>query len=383
MKGHIRERSPGRWAIVLDVRDLETGKRRRRWHSFAGTKREAQLECARLISELQGGTYLEPNKTTVAIFLDRWHSYMQARVSPRTHERYGELIRTHLKPLLGGVVMSKLRPAQIADAYSKALSQGRRDGQGGLSSSTVVYLHRVLKHALSDAVRWELLTRNPADAIEPPRVERVAVSTFDLAQTAELLSIVEGSRLAVPVMLALLCGLRRGEICALRWRNVDLDGAEIAVVESAEQTAKGVRYKEPKSGRSRTVALSQSVLDELRSHRIRQAEELLGMGVRQTEVTFVYTREDGAPIQPRSLTHGWQQMIARTKLPRLRFHDLRHSHATHLLGSGVHLKIASERLGHSKIGTTADIYMHASKSMQAEAVAVVDAALRDAINRRV
>jgi integrase len=383
MKGHIRKRSPGHWAIILDARDPQTGKRKRRWHSHVGTKRSAQIECARLISEIQKGTAIEPSRLTLRTFLlDRWHPYMTARISPRTCERYGELIRDHLIPQLGAIMVTKLRPAQIAEAYANALSAGRRDGKGGLSPSTVVYLHRVLKHALGDAVRWELVNRNPADAVEPPRVERGAVKTFDLSQTVELLSIVAGTRLAVPIGLAILCGLRRGEICALRWRHVDLNTGEIAVIESAEQTTTGIRYKSPKSGKARTVALSAMNIDQLRAHRLKQAEELLAIGVRQTEDTFVYVREDGEPMQPRSLTHAWQQMISKTKLPHLRFHDLRHSHATHLLGSGVHLKIASERLGHSKISTTADIYMHATKSMQADAAAAVDAALRDAINKR-
>jgi integrase len=120
----------------------------------------------------------------------------------------------------------------------------------------------------------------------------------------------------------------------------------------------------------------------LRRHKLQQAEHLLRLGVRHADDHFVYQREDGEPMQPRSLTRAWDVAIARTKLPQLRFHDLRHSHATHLLGSGVHLKIASERLGHSKVSTTADIYMHATKSMQADAAAIVDAALQDAVNKR-
>ena len=160
---------------------------------------------------------------------------------------------------------------------------------------------------------------------------------------------------------------RRGEIIAIRWQQVDLANAQLAVVESAEQTGKGVRYKRPKSGRSRTVALSRFVVDELRVHRLRQAEELLRLGARQNEATFVYTREDGEPMQPRSLTHAWHRMLARTSLRRIRFHDLRHTHATHLLSSGVHPKVASERLGHSKVGITLDLYSHVLPGMQADA----------------
>ncbi len=382
MKGHIRERSPGRWAIVLDVQDAATGKRKRKWHSFQGTKRQAQIESARLISELKGGGYLESSKITFAQFLHQWLGHIKSRVSPRTHERYTELVEKNIAPLLGAVHLSKLRPPQIAAAYTKALLEGRRDGSGGLSPNTVIYMHRLIKQALAHAVRWEIIARSPADAVDPPKVERATMSTYDMAQTVELLEAVRDTRLFIPVVLGVLCGLRRGEIIALRWRQVDLANAQLAIVESAEQTGDGVRYKQPKSGRSRTVALSAFVLDELRAHRLRQAEELLRLGARQNEATFVYTREDGQPVQPRSLTHAWHQIIARTALPPIRFHDLRHAHATHLLSSGVHPKVASERLGHSKVGITLDLYSHVLPGMQADAAARVDDALRGALEKR-
>src|SRR5262245_412630 len=130
MKGHIRERSPGHWAIVLDVRDPETGRRRRKWHSFKGSKREAQVECSRLISEISGDAYIEPAKVTVGQFLDRWLEHIKPSVSPRTHERYGEIVKKNINPLLGAALLTKLRPIQISDAYAKALSKGRRDGKG-------------------------------------------------------------------------------------------------------------------------------------------------------------------------------------------------------------------------------------------------------------
>jgi integrase len=382
MKGHIRERSPGKWAVILDTRDPTTGKRKRKWHSFAGTKRQAQIECARLISELQGGGQLESTKTSMAQFLDRWLAHIKARVSPRSHERYSEIVAKNIVPGIGAVSLAKLRPAQIAELYTKALASGRRDGTGGLSPNTVVYMHRIVKQALAHAVRWEIISRSPADAVDPPKVERGTMSTYDVAQTAELLDAARGSRLYVPIVLGVLCGLRRGEIAALRWRNVDFLNARIAVVQSAEQTGEGVRYKEPKSGRARTVDMPALVTEELRTHRLRQAEELLRLGVRVTDETFVYTREDGEPMQPRSLSHGWQQLIARTELPRVRFHDLRHAHATHLLASGVHPKVASERLGHSKVGITLDLYSHVLPGMQADAAARVDDAVRAALQKR-
>lgn len=382
MKGHIRERSPGHWAIVLDIRDPETGKRRRKWHNFAGTKREAQVECARLISEMNGGRYIEPARTTVAYFLDRWLEHMRAQISPRTHERYCEIVRKNVVPAIGSMVLAKLRPAHISAAYAKALASGRRDGRGGLAPATVVYMHRLIKHALSQAVRWELLSRNPADAVDPPKIERGTIMTFDMAQTAELLKSLRGTQLLIPVALGALCGLRRGEIAALRWRNVDFTTGRLAVIESAEQTTSGIRYKPPKSGRGRTVAMSATMIEQLRVHRKQQAEDLLKLGVRQTDDMFIYTREDGEPMQPRSLTRAWEQALSKMALPRIRFHDLRHAHATHLLSSGVHPKVASEQLGHSRVGITLDLYSHVLPGMQEDAAARVDEALRAALQKR-
>jgi integrase len=382
MKGHIRERSPGHYAIILDVPDPATGKRKRRWHKFAGTKRQAQIECARLISEIQGGTYLQPDKTTLATFLDRWLEHQKSQVSPRSHERYAELCRKNIAPLLGAVILTKLRPAAISGAWTTALASGHRKGRGGLSPRTVSHMHTVLKNALGQAVRWELLARNPADAVDPPRIEHKQMTTYDLAQTAQLLDVIRGDRMLVPVMLAALCGLRRAEIVALRWGQVDLAGCQLAVVQSAEQTREGVRYKPPKSGRSRTVALTGTMTEELKALRIRQAQELLRLGVRQTDETMVCTLADGSALRPNTLTIYWARLVSTLNLPRIRFHDLRHACATHMLALGVHPKIAAERLGHSKVGITLDLYSHVMPGMQADAAALVDAALQMAISKR-
>jgi integrase len=382
MKGHIRERSPGRWAIILDLRDPETGKRKRKWHSFAGTKREAQKECARLITEMGSGEYVEPSKLTVAQFFDRWLDHVRSQVGPRTFERYDEIAHKNLAPLIGSALLTKLRPEQISAAYSKALVSGRRDGKGGLSPRTVHHLHRILRQALRQAVVWGLLVRNPAEAVDPPRVERQKMKALDAAETVRLLAHFRPTRMFVPVMLGVLCGLRRGEVTALKWGSVDFGTAQLSIAESTEQTKAGTREKETKSGRARTVALPFLAVEELRRHRIAQAEELLRLGVRITDDTHVFSQADGNPVQPNSLTHEFVRILALCPaLPRIRFHDLRHSHATHLLANGVHPKVAQERLGHSSIAITLDLYSHIMPGMQADAAAKVDAALRAAIDK--
>jgi integrase len=382
MKGHIRERSPGHWAIVLDMRDPETGNRKRKWHSFQGTKREAQIECSRLVTEFTQGTYLEPSKLTVAAFLEKWLGQIEPRVAPRTFERYQEIARKNLTPLLGQTILTKLRPDQIATAYAKALKTGRRDGTGGLSPRTVHHMHRVLKQAMAAAVRWRMLLHSPIDSVDPPKVERIKMRALDAAETAQLLTHFRGTRMFVPVLLAVMCGLRRGEITALRWGSVDLARGQLSVAESTEQTTKGTRLKETKSGRARTVAIPSLVIEELRSRRVQQAEELLRLGVRLSDQAFVVAQEDGRPLQPNSLTHEFVRIGRASTLPRIRFHDLRHTHATHLLGSGVHPKVAQERLGHSTVGITLDLYSHVLPGMQEDAAAKVDATIRAAIDKK-
>jgi len=381
MKGHIRERSPGHWAIVIDISSTAAGARRRKWHSFKGTKRAAQDECSRLITALKAGSYAELSKETLDAYLERWLTDVKARIAPRTHERYAQIVRKNIVPALGAIKLKDLRPADISASYSKALESGRHDGTGGLSNRSVLHVHRVLKQALGQAVQWDMIVRNPCNSVKPPKPIAVKMQTYDLPQTAELIAVMRPTRFFVPVILAVLCGLRRGEIAALRWQHVDLATGQLAVVQSAEQTKAGVRYKEPKSGKARTVALGGTMVDELRAHRLRQAEELLRLGLRVTDETFVCTREDGEPLQPNTFTHNWDRIIAGTALPRIRFHDLRHAHATHMLASGVHPKVASERLGHSRVGITLDLYSHVLPNMQADAAAVVDDALRAALNK--
>jgi integrase len=224
-------------------------------------------------------------------------------------------------------------------------------------------------------VRWQLLTRDPTDAVRPPKVDRPRRGTYD--QTAALLEGMRNTRMFIPTALAVLCGLRRGEIAALT-----LDSAQLSVLETAEQTRSGIRYKEPKGSRARTVALAATMIEELRAYRIRQAEEQVEFGVRQTDNSFVVAQYDGRPMQPNSLTHEWVRLLRKIGLPPLRLHDLRHAHATHSFLSGVHLKIAQERLGHSTVAITLDLYSHVLPGIQEGAVAQLDNALQDAIARR-
>jgi integrase len=241
----------------------------------------------------------------------------------------------------------------------------------------------VLFSALDQAERWNMLTRNPAALLEKkdrPKIERKAVATIDPDATAEAMEAARERRLYIPLVLGALCGLRRGEITALRWNSIDLDRGQLAVIASTEQTDAGaVREKEAKSGQARTIALPSLVVEELRRWRLAQAEELLRLGLRPDESWHVVTQADGAPLRPRSLTHAVSAFL---KSWGVTLHGLRHSHASHLLASKVHPKVVQERFGHSSIAITMDIYSHLMPNIQEGAAVAVDDALRAAINRR-
>lgn len=231
-------------------------------------------------------------------------------------------------------------------------------------------------------MKWELLARNPADAVEPPQPVHQEMQVLDETETATLLGEIENSRLYVPVLLAITTGLRRGEILGLRWSDVDLIKGSVMVVSSLEQTVEGLNLKSPKTHRSRrAVALPPLAVDALRTHRAEQAAERLAIGSNYNDNGLVCPAPGGSPWRPDVFSASFTKAIRRMDIRQVRFHDLRHSHATHLLRAGVHPKVVSERLGHSSVGITLDTYSHVLPGMQQDAVKLIDAALVAAIRR--
>lgn len=384
MKGHIRKRGKASWAIVLDLGRDASGKRKQKWHSVKGTRKNAEKELARLLNDLNTGGYVEPSKITVREFLETWLTdYAAQTVAAKTLERYRGIIDGHVSPAIGGIKLAQLRPLHIQSFYTDALTTGRKNGRGGLSAQTVLHFHRVLHKALSQAVKWQLLARNIADAVEPPRPKRAEMQALDEADTAKLLQKLAGNRLYEPVVIALATGMRRGELLAVKWADVDLDGANLTIARSLEQTKDGVRFKTPKTDRSRrSIALPSFAVGILRAHKKQQAERKLKLGPIYKDNGMVFARDDGSIWPPDTFSTAFASFIRRSKLPHLRFHDLRHSHATQLLKQGVHPKVVSERLGHSKIGITLDTYSHVLPGMQEDAAQRIDASLRLAIQNR-
>ena len=247
-------------------------------------------------------------------------------------EFFQRFLVRHLSPLmwLTSTLLIEARHRQDCQRMSGSVPtpQIRRPRE---SSSCPVYTQRILKSALSRGVEQQLLARNPAEAFKKrlPKVARRDMKTHTTDESAMLLHAIKHTRIYWPVLIALSTGMRRGEVLALRWRNVDFEGGVVRVVESLEQTKTGIRFKSPKTDRTRAVTLPAFCIEELRRLKRQQAEELLTLGVRQIGETLVCAGADGEPLQPQSLTHQFTRLITRIKdLPRIRLHDLRHSHAT-------------------------------------------------------
>jgi integrase len=384
MRGNITRRGKESWRLKYEIadRDPTTGKRQTRFLTVHGKRRDAEGELTRILRDLDKGIHVEPSKLTVTEYLERWLTdQAKHRVSAKTFERYDEIVRKHLSPALGSHQLGKLAPLHIQECFGKALASGRRRGNGGLSAQTVKHHHRVLSEALRQAVRWRLLQFNPCELVDPPRPVRREMKTLDHEQTAKLLKAAIGRSIYMPILIAVTTGMRRGEILGLRWRDLNLDEASLAVTQTLEQTAKTLTFKEPKTERSRrTIALPALTVEALRRHKARQAETRLKLGPAYSDHDLVCCRPDGEPTSPRAVTKAFSVLIADLGM-KARFHDLRHSHISHLLAAGVHPKIASERAGHASVSITLDVYSHVIPGMQEDAASRIDAALRTHLER--
>lgn len=379
MKGHVRERGKGNWWAVIEAKDPVTGKRKRKWRRLKATgKREAQIELAQVITQVNQGVYIDPKKTTLKEFLEVWLEVKKPTVSPRSFQRYAELSRKNIVPLLGALKITEIKTHDIALAYAKAIESGRVDGKGGLAPRTIHHMHRALRQALQQAVKWDYLLKNPCDGLEKgdrPKIEKKAVATLDAAATMKTLEAARESRWYVPMLIAAMCGLRRGEIAALRWNDIQWDQKQLSVKYSIEQTADGCREKETKGSKCRTIAMPGLLVEELKAWRVKQAQEFLRLGIRPDEKTRVVTKADGTSPTPQSMTEMISRFMKEHKIP-IRLHGLRHTHASLLLAENEHPKIVQERLGHHSISVTMDIYSHLMPNMQAGAAAKLDATLR-------
>jgi integrase len=365
MNGSMRERSKGSY----ELRYRHAG--RRVSVTFRGTKTEAARELRRRLRLVDTGEHLTDTRETTEGWLRRWLGIVQQEVRPITFIGYSNVVMRHLIPALGMVPTGKLTPAHIQTLQSELAAQGKAPG-------TRRRIHRILSGALSRGVELGVLVRNPCDALRGrlPKVEQKEITVLSgAAQTRQILDETAESRYGIAFLLSIATGARRAEICALRWRNIDLDERTVRIAEAMTQIGTKLITGPTKSKRARSVSLPSAAVDTLRRALAEQKELGLRLGYRVGPDSYVCADHEGAPLHPNALTNYARRLFDRLGLP-MHLHSMRHSHATALMLAGTSAKVVQERLGHSSVKVTLDVYSHLTDILRDDAADKIDAVMR-------
>ncbi|MFC1915532.1 tyrosine-type recombinase/integrase [Chloroflexota bacterium] len=365
MKGNIRKRGDRQgWQLTIYTGRKSDGRPIRHYETVRGSEAHAQRRLRELLTTMDKGTYAPPTKLTVKEILEQWlDGYCKTNCSMRTCDGYEGVAKLHLIPVLGHVLLKDLRP-QLIQSHCGTLCKT-------LSPRTVVHVHRVLSQALKWAVRQNYVGRNPCELVDVPRTEKTTMSTLSAFEVGVLLEEAKDSYYYPTIYTAVSTGLRRNELLALRWRDIDLDLLSISVSRTLYKGRGRVEFKEPKTKYSRRrVAMTPKLALFLKSYKTER--EWMSMPVALDDLVFGDV--DGTPLDPSTVTHNFGRMIKRAGL-NARFHDLRHTYATLMLAAGVHAKIVSEALGHSTVAITLDIYSHVTPGLQEAAAKQLDSLL--------
>lgn len=376
-------RCRGAWEYVIEVGRNRSGRRRQLTKGGYPTRKEARAAMDNCLENLRGGVDVE-TRMTLDQYLEEWLASKRS-LRPSTLNSYGQHVEMYLRPLLGHIALRELRSRQI-DLFIEEISKAR--GVHTLSPATVRRIFGTLRVALNDAARRRLIPFSPAQHIELPSEHREGARIWTPQQVSAFLSHVKDDRLYAAYHLVIMTGLRRGELCGLRWRDVDLDRGLIRVSQSAVQVGGKLHIGPPKTrAGARTVALDAISVDVLRLHREQQDLERRAWGPSYRDSDLVFAREDGYYFSPEKLSRRFRSASAAAALPVIRFHDLRHTSASLALAAGVAMKVVSERLGHSTTAITADLYSHVIPAVAqdaADAIArAVQAHVADAARERI
>jgi integrase len=378
MRGHIRECGPQSFQLKIDIGRSAEGKRLVEYHRFYGSKRAAQTRLTELLSAVDKRAHVPRSTLTVGAHVaERIEQWVRLGVaSPKTAERYRELLRNQIVPHLGAIVLQDLKAADISRWHATLLDSGRKDGEGGLSALTVRHAHRLLGKALREAQRFDLVVRDPTIGERPPKVvrEEVVILTGDEARA--IVTKLVDNPIYPKAIVALFTGLRRSELLALKWSYIDLDRKTLRVVEALEETAAGLRFKTPKSrAGKREITLPDIVVAVLRDHRKRQSEQRMKLGAgRLPADALVFSRLDGGPLSPNALSKEWAKAAASIGV-KATLHAARHTHVSFLIDAGINVVKISRRVGHADIATTLNVYAHLFDAREDKSAEAINAAV--------
>jgi integrase len=365
-EGSVYQRKDGRWAASIT---LESRKRKT---LYGKTHKEVLEKLKTALHEQQQGVLATGPQQTLKRYLEHWlEEVHRPTIRSRTYTRYRELLRIHILPALGHYPLQKLTPQHIQAFYAQKTKEG-------LSASTVHVMHAILHKALDKAVQWNLVARNVCDSVSLPRRARHEIQPLTVEQSQQFLAAAKGHALEALFVLALITGLRRGELLALKWSDINLTDGTLQVKRNLTRAPEGgYTEAETKTAKSRrNIILVTSAVEVLKQHRVRQLEAKLKAGTLWQERDLVFCTSHGTYLNAEYVLSPFKQLLLKAGLPDIRLHDLRHSTATLLLSMGIHPKVVQEMLGHSQIGITMDIYSHMMPTLQREAATRLDALLQ-------
>ena len=375
-----RKSTKNSWQIQIDRgRDPVTGKRLRSYENLKGTKRDAERKLVTLLRNLESGDHIEPSKVTFEEFSRRWlKDHAWANLSPETAQAYEIMVKKHMVAAFGRHKLQQITPEILQRYYADKLATGRRDGKGGLSPRTVKHHHRLLHVIFASAVKWRVLPRNPADAVDPPQFQRKEMNTFDQEGLETFLNSLQDTEYYPVFYTLLFTGMRRSEALALRWQDLDLDFGRLSIERSLHHlNDRTFHFLPPKTEKSRRlVALPPSLVMVLKQLRDNQRAMRLTIGLAVSNNDLVFAHVNGKPLLPHSISQAWSRLAKRAGYPEVRLHDARHSHASLMLAQGVHPKVVSERLGHNSVSLTLDVYSHVLPGIQEAAALAFDNAFK-------
>ncbi len=372
-EGSVKKDGSGRWSFRVDVTPAGASRKQVHRRGFK-TKAEALDALDEVKRQVHGGTFVEPTKQTVGQYLKEWLVTIEPTVRPSTHHSYDRNMRVHVIPAIGDVPLQSVDGGTLNRLYADLLAtgnKGHRAGEG-LAPRSVAYIHTVIHRAFKDAVRWSRLTRNPADAADPPKPSsaHAAMVTWTADEVADFLDRCRsyGDRHWPLWTLLATTGMRRGEALGLRWSDVDLDTGIASVSQTVIAVKHETRFGSPKTAHGvRTVDLDERTVMAFRDQRRTQLEERLAIGSGWRDHDLIFCKVDGDPLHPERVSREFQRRIERWNLRPITLHGIRHTWATLALRAGVHPKVVQERLGHATIGITLGTYSHVQAGMQRDA----------------
>ena len=364
MEGHLYHRGKAKtWYLRYDEHPLPDGKRRPRNVRIGRmSKSNAEARKREILREVDEGTSQE-RVFSVAQFLNSWLEARRHNLAATTFVRYKHMVERDVIPVIGNVRLSKVETEHIERVYDAALRRG-------LSKQSCLHIHRMLHKSFKDAVRKGKIVKNVVDLVEAPVPDERELVPMSRDRVRLLIEVARATRLEVPVAVSAVTGLRRGELLALKWRNVNLEKGSLFVVESLEQTREyGVRFKCPKSKSSkRFVPLSLECVDLLRLHKAAQDAAKTEAALYYDDQDLVFPNPDGSPWPPDTFTAQFGKLAALVGLKGFRFHDLRHAFASLTLADGVSVKEVQTLMGHSSPTVTLSVYARSMEGLGRAAV---------------